>query len=149
MPQNNLSLASFSTSLEGLDLNLVAGLNPPTIFSPRLSVQRSFWDTAENSLFITSLVSFAGMNVADYFLTREAMAYPDAGETNPLLRPIVKNAVSFALFKAAYIALNTLGLNSLHQTDKPMAWALSLATNLLATLAVTHNLSQLNKVKNH
>ncbi len=147
VPENNLSLESLSPGLVGLEPKDVASVIPPALPTPRLSIRRSFWDAAENSLFATTLISFAGMNVADYFLTREALKYPEAGETNPLLRPIVKNAWTFALFKVGYITLNTLGLRSMHETDKPMAWALSLATNLLVALAVTHNISQLDKVK--
>ena len=87
------------------------------------------------------------MNVADYFLTREAMKYPGMSETNPLLRPIVNNGFTFALYKAGYIALDSYFLSKLHSSDKPLAWALSLASNLLVSLAVSHNIDQFSKVK--
>jgi hypothetical protein len=149
VPDNNLVLDVLSTNQAGLELIDPAPVIAASVPAARLSVPKSFWNSTENTLFTASLVAFAGMNVADYFLTREALKYPEAGETNPLLQPIVKNAVTFALFKIGYIVLNTTGLSSMHETDKPMAWALSIATNLLATLAITHNIHQLDKVKNH
>lgn len=148
VPENNLSLESFSIGLVGLEPSDPALVIGPPKPAPRLFTRRGFWDSAENTAFSASLITFAGMNVADYFLTREALKYPEAGETNPILRPIVKNAWAFALFKIGYITLNTLGLSRMHESDKPMAWVLSLATNLLVTLAVTHNMDQLNKAKN-
>ena len=146
LPENQLAFNAFAPALEGL---AGPGSDPavqPLRPTPVLT-RPGFWSTAENSLFAASLISFAGLNVADYFLTREAMKYPETVETNPLMRPIVKNALTFALVKAGYIALNTFGLIGIHNSDKPMAWALSLATDVLATLAVTHNLRQLDKVK--
>lgn len=145
LPDNTLSLGTLSHGLEGLGLVSTPSFSPqPTAQIP---VRAGFWTTAESGLFSASLVSFGAMNVADYFLTREAMKYPDMSETNPLLRPIVKNDFTFALYKAGYIVLNSYFLSRLHGNDKPLAWALSLASNLLVSLAVSHNLEQLDKVK--
>lgn len=144
VPENQLNLGTFTGTLIGLSPVM---FNPQASARPSLGTTAGFWKTTENSLFITSLVSFAGLNVADYFLTREALKYPGAGETNPLLSPIVHNAALFALVKAGYIALNTVGGLSFHENDKPMAWAVSVATNLLAALAVSHNVSQIHKLK--
>ncbi len=146
LPQNHLVFNAFVPTLEGIDeakTDPAAPLGPAPFLPPR----PGFWRTAESSLFATSLISFAALNVADYFLTREALKYPETIETNPVLRPIVKNAATFALFKAGFVVLNTFGLAGLHRSDKPMAWVLSLATNVLVGLAVSHNLSQLEKVR--
>jgi len=144
-PGNTLSRDTLSRGLEGLGI-----VSTPSFSSqaaPQIPVPGSFWTTAESGLFTASLVSFAAMNVADYFLTREAMTYPGMSETNPLLRPIVKSDITFALYKASYIVLNSYFLSRLHGNDKPLAWALSLASNLLVSLAVSHNLGQLDRVK--
>jgi hypothetical protein len=147
-PQSHLAFDVWAPVLAGLEAIGPEALASPIHPAPNLPAGPGFWNVAESSLFATTLLSFAGLNVADYFLTREALKYPETGETNPVLRPIVRNALTFALFKAGYIALNTLGLASLHRSDKPMAWALTMATNVLVVLAVSHNLTQLDKVKN-
>jgi hypothetical protein len=150
LPDNTLTFRLLASGLEGLEPGLQGRFADQALVPrPQIPGGRSFWNTAENTLFGASLLAFAGMNVADYLLTRESLKYPEAGETNPILRPIVKNAVTFALFKAGYVALSALGLNSLHRNDKPMAWALSIASNVLVALAVSHNINQLNKVKNN
>ncbi len=143
VPENNLSLETFRDGLKECDFESAA--KP----SPRLPLpkRRSFWSTTETCLFGASLVSFAGLNVADYYLTKEALKYPGATEMNPVLGPIVKNSTAFALFKLGYIALNTFGLSSIHRTDKPLAWVLTVATNVLSILAVSHNLDQLKKLR--
>ncbi len=147
MPGNHLVFNAFLPAIEGLKEAETDPAIPPLRPAPVLT-RPGFWTTAEGSLFATTLISFAGLNVADYLLTREALKYPETSETNPLLRPIVNNAAAFALFKAGFIALNTFGLAGLHRSDKPMAWVLSLATNVLVGLAVSHNLSQLEKIRN-
>lgn len=147
LPENHLVFDAFAPTLEGIDeakTDPAASASSP---APYLRPRPAFWQTAESSLFATTLISFAALNVADYFLTREALKYPETIETNPILRPIVGNAATFALFKAGFVVLNTFGLAGLHRSDKPMAWVLSLATNVLVGLAVSHNLSQLEKVR--
>jgi hypothetical protein len=145
VPENTLNLQIFSCGIEGLGPIAPAGFAPqPAVQTP---VRAGFWTAAESGLFTASLVSFAAMNVADFFLTREAMKYPGMSETNPLIRPIVKNDFTFALYKTGYVALTSYLLGRLHASDKPLAWALSLASNLLISLAVSHNIGQLDKVK--
>lgn len=147
LPDNTLSLGTLSRGLEGLGLVSTPSLSPqPTALIP---VRAGFWTTAKSGLFAASLASFMAMNAADYFLTREAMKFPEVSETNPLLRPIVKNDIVFALYKAGYVVLDTFLLSRLHGKNKPLAWALSLASNILVSLAVSHNLEQLDKVKGH
>jgi hypothetical protein len=145
LPDNALTPDTLSQVLAGLSLA------PAPVFSfqpaAQIPIRAGFWTAAESGLFTASLASFAAMNVADFFLTREAMKYPSISETNPLIRPIVKNDFTFGLYKAGYIALNSYFLNRLHGSDKPLAWALSLASNLLISLAVSHNIQQLNKAK--
>jgi len=144
-PDNTLSLGTLSGTLEGF--GPASGPRFSLQTAPQIPVRASFWTTAESGLFTASLASFAAMNVADFFLTREALKYPGMSETNPLLRPIVKNDFTFGLYKTGYIFLNSYLLSRLHGNDKPLAWALSLASNLLVSLAVSHNIDQLNQVR--
>jgi len=148
LPDNALSFIALSGGWDELGIYSHFVSIAPDRSPAVLPIRKTFWKTAETSLFISSLISFAGMNVADYVLTREAQKYPESRETNPIFRPIVSNAWTLALYKIGSVSLNTLSLYNLYQHDKPVAWAISLVTNLLAALAVTHLAADLDKIKN-
>ncbi|OGD27328.1 MAG: hypothetical protein A2Y56_00085 [Candidatus Aminicenantes bacterium RBG_13_63_10] len=147
LPENTLSGVSLSGGWD--DYRLFSPFTPaPSAGSPAvLPIRPSFWRTAENSLFAGTLVSFAALNVADYLLVRERLNYPELGEVNPILGPIVKNPWTFALYKIGTVALNSISLASLHRFDKPVGWAMSLVTNLLMALTVSSLSDELDTVR--
>ena len=148
LPENALSGISLSG---GWDEYLLYSpfIPAPSAGAPAvLPVRPSFWRTAESSLFAGTLVSFAALNVADYLLVRERQKYPELGEVNPVLGPIVKNPWAFALYKIGTVALNSISLANLHRFDKPVGWAMSLVTNLLMALTVSSLADELAAVRN-
>jgi hypothetical protein len=102
----------------------------------------------ENTLFTASLVSFIGLNIADYVTTKKVLQQVGQEGVNPIYRPFTKNDYAFAIFKLGYTLMSCISLKSLHDTDKPMAWALSLISNFLVSYALAYNLEQLENSQN-
>ncbi len=120
----------------------------PLLFDGPAGNSRNFrppsgWAVLENSLFTASLLSFVGLNIVDYFTTKEMVRELGAEAVSPLFRPMVKNDYAFAAFKIGLTLMSCLSFQSLHDADKPMAWVLSLLSNFLVSYAVAHNLEQL------
>jgi hypothetical protein len=115
----------------------------PSAISRNFRPRSGGWAVLENSLFTASLLSFVGLNIVDYFTTKKIVG--DLGEeaVSPLFRPLVKNDYAFAAFKIGLTLMSCLSFHSLHETDKPMAWVLSLLSNFLMSYAVAYNLEQL------
>ena len=97
----------------------------------------------ENTLFTASLVSFVGLNIADYITTRKVLQQVGQEGVNPIFRPFTKNDFAFAVFKLGTTLMSCISIWSLHDTDKPMAWVLSLISNFLVSYALAYNLEQL------
>jgi len=147
LPENSLDSIFLSGGFEELGIGSAgvrtASFRPPIV----LPVRRSFWNTAENTLFIGSLAVFAGLNVADYILTREAQEYPELRVSDSLFGPIVNDPWVYTLYKLSTVALNTISLLGIHRNEKPVGWAMSLVTNLLVSLAVSNTAAELDRVR--
>ena len=99
----------------------------------------------EKSAFAASLVCFVGLNILDYYTTRKILQQMGPEEVNPIFRAFAKNDTAYAVFKLGYTLMSCISIMSLHDSDKPMAWALSLISNFLVSYALAYNLEQLDK----
>ncbi len=101
----------------------------------------------EKTAFTASLVSFVGLNIADYFVTRKVLKQVGLEGVNPIFRAFAKNDTAFAVFKLGYTLMSCISIYSLHDTDKPIAWALSLISNFLVSYALAYNLEQIDTIR--
>lgn len=92
-----------------------------------------------DSLFNASLVSLIGLNIADYFSTREALKHDHLQEANPIMKPFVKDPYVFAAVKIGLTAFSFVNLKNLYKKNKPLAWILSMASNLAMSYIVSNN----------
>jgi hypothetical protein len=115
-----------------------ASLAPQIIAPPRIP---SFGPSPRTgkSLFDANLVLMVGLNVADYFSTREALKYPGMAETNPLMRPFVKSPVAFAAIKFGTTALTYVSFKAIFKRNRTVAWVMATATNVLLSYVVANN----------
>jgi hypothetical protein len=100
-----------------------------------------------DKLFTASLVSFVGLNIADYFSTLEALKHPGLLEGNPLMKPFVKSPLVFAAVKGGISMLTYLSLKSVYKKNRPLAWVLSTAANFAMSYVVSNNLRCIDKIK--
>jgi Domain of unknown function (DUF5658) len=107
---------------------------PPRI--PRFGIARP----SGRGLFDANLVIMVGLNVADYFSTKEALKYPGLEETNPLMRPFVKSPAAFAAIKAGSTVLTYLSFRAIFKRNKTMGWIMTTATNCLLSYVVANNI---------
>jgi hypothetical protein len=101
----------------------------------------------ENTLFTSSLVTFAALNLADYFSTRQALKYPCIQEANPFMEPFVKSPYVFATIKLGTTVLGYYSMKKLFKKDKKMAWALSLVSNFVLSYVVVKNVQLIHKAQ--
>lgn len=101
----------------------------------------------ENSLYTTSLLTLAALNVVDYFSTKEALKYKGLEEGNPLMKPFVKNDIVFAAVKAGFTVLSYHSMKSIYKKDKRLGWFLSIASNLALSYVIANNLNLIQKAK--
>ena len=99
------------------------------------------------SLFDANLVLMVGLNVADYFSTREALKYPGLEETNPLMRPFTKSPAAFAAVKLGTTALTYLSFKAIFKKNKTVAWVMTTATNCLLSYVVANNFRQIQAAR--
>jgi hypothetical protein len=118
-----------------------AVLNIPT-FRPAAKIS-GFGD----ALYDVSLLSFLALNVADYISTRECLKYPGLSEGNPMMKPFVNNPYAFAAVKAGLGVVTYWTMKSLYKKSKPLAWAVSIASNLALSYVVSNNFRLLNQAK--
>jgi hypothetical protein len=104
--------------------------------APRFSIGRP----SGRGLFDANLVIMVGLNVADYFSTKEALKYPGLEETNPLMRPFVKSPAAFAAIKAGSTVLTYLSFRAIFKRNKTMGWIMTTATNCLLSYVVANNI---------
>lgn len=100
-----------------------------------------------NSLFDANLVLMVGLNVADYFTTKEALKYPGMEETNPIMRPFVKSPAAFAAIKFGTTALTYVSFKTIFKRNKTVAWVMTTATNCLLSYVVANNVRQIQAAK--
>jgi len=116
-----------------------AGASAPQIIAPpRIPSFHPAGQTGK-SLFDANLVLMLGLNVADYFSTREALKYPGMTETNPLMRPFVKSPAAFAAVKFGTTALTYLSFKAIFKRNRTVGWVMTTATNVLLSYVVANN----------
>jgi hypothetical protein len=113
--------------------------------APRLSIPRALpvfkpSPISEKALFDANLVFMVGINIADYISTREALKYPGLTETNPLMKPFVKNPAAFAAIKLGTTALSYLSMKAIFKKNKTVAWIMTTASNVLLSYVVVNNM---------
>jgi hypothetical protein len=125
-------------SMEILAAEPVPILSPQMAVPPRIPM---FGPTIRpgKALFDANLVLMVGLNVADYLSTRQALKYPGLTETNPLMRPFVKNPAAFAAVKFGTTALSYLSMKAIFKRNKTVAWVMTTAGNVLLSYVVANN----------
>lgn len=91
------------------------------------------------ALFDANLVLMVGLNVADYVSTRAALKYDGLAETNPLMKPFVKNPAAFAAIKFGTTALSYLSMKAIFKRNRTFAWVMTTASNALLSYVVANN----------
>jgi hypothetical protein len=122
---------------------LFAEVVPAPAPSSSISLTIPFYRPAARSgkaLFDVNLVLMLGLNIADYLSTREALKYPGLAETNPLMKPFVKNAAVFAAIKFGTTALSYLSMRAIFKKNKTVAWVMTTASNALLSYVVVNNM---------
>ena len=125
-------------SLEVLTVEPAPALSPQMVVPPRMP---TFGPTVRpgKALFDANLVLMVGLNVADYFSTRQALKYPGLAETNPLMKPFVKSPAAFAAVKLGTTALSYLSMKAIFKRSKTVAWVMTTASNVLLSYVVANN----------
>ena len=125
-----------------MNLNPKAAVLGAPAFRPQVNLS-GLGDT----MYDLSLVAYLALNVADYLSTRECLKYPGLSEGNPVMKPFVKNPYSFAAVKAGLSVVSYLTMKSLYKKSKPLAWVVSLASNMALSYAVSNNYRLLGQAK--
>jgi hypothetical protein len=99
------------------------------------------------ALFDANLAVMIGLNLADYISTREALKYPGLEETNPLMKPFVKNPAVFAAFKIGTTALSYWSMKVIFKKNKTVAWVMATASNVFLSYVVANNLRQIQAAR--
>jgi hypothetical protein len=123
---------------------------PSGIFSSpshRSTVKSFSSNSLANTLFSATLITHVALNVADYLSTREALKYPGLQEGNPIMKPFVKNSLTFALVKAGFTTFAHYGMTKLFKKDKKTGLLASIITNLALSYVVANNISLINRAK--
>jgi hypothetical protein len=119
----------------------------------RFSDLRPFITEAERSqnrgsaFFSATLVSLVALHAADYYLTVQALKYPQCREGNPLMQAVVKNEYVFAAVKLGISYLSVRYLGSLRKHNPVLAWAATTLANGLLSYAVVNNWNVIQKIK--
>ena len=125
-------------SMEILAVEPALALSPQMAIPPRIPGFGPITRPGK-ALFDANLVLMVGLNVADYFSTRQALKYPGLTETNPLMRPFVKSPAAFAAVKFGTTALSYLSMKAIFKRNKTVAWVLTTASNVLLSYVVANN----------
>jgi hypothetical protein len=142
-------------SVSSLSLSKVLPMAAPAQAAPRINLdpQRDFGgfvrgEKLESTLFTTSLVAMAALNVADYLSTRQALKLPGLQEGNPLMKPFLKSPALFAAVKAGTTALSLWGMNKMFRRgNKTTAWILTMASNFILSYVVSNNMRLIQKAR--
>ncbi len=126
---------------------IVALLANPVSPSQDFTAPRIRVADAGDILFNASLVSLVALNAADYISTLEALKYPGVEEKNPVLKSVVKDPCAFAAVKIGFTALTCCSLKSLYKKSKPLAWAVSVASNFAFSYIVSNNMRIISRCK--
>ena len=101
----------------------------------------------EKTLYNMTLVTSAALNIADYFSTREALRHEELAESNPIMKPFVKNDFTFAAAKFGLLTFNYFLMKKLHKKNKTLAWVLTTANNLILSYIVVNNFKLINEIQ--
>jgi len=101
----------------------------------------------EKSLFTTSLVTLAALNVADYLSTKQALKSNSLKEANPIMKPFVKNDIAFAAVKTGLTVGNHFLMQKLYKQNKTFAWAVSLISNFAMSYIVANNIRLIHEAQ--
>ena len=165
-PKNNINSISFAPFEIKLFVNSEILYNPIKEYKPYstilnfppikdkfyLNIKKNYHKQinlrrTENTLFIITLVTFATLNVADFYSANKALKFKCLKEANPLLRPLTKNTVLFATVKLGITAFNCHLLKKLYKKNKIMAWTVCIASNFVMGYIVINNFRLINKVQ--
>jgi hypothetical protein len=102
-----------------------------------------------DSIFTTTLLMTAALNIADYVLTREGLRYDGVAERNPMMKNIVKDPYVFAAVKLGVSALNFYLMKNLYKKNRILAWVLTTVTNCAMTYVVANNIRVLSDAKSY
>jgi len=102
----------------------------------------------ESTLFEASLIANVALNAADYFSTREALKYEGLEEGNPLMKPFVKNDLTFAAVKIGMTMTNYFVMKKLFKRNKTLAWIASIVSNMALSYVVSNNMSHIYEARN-
>jgi hypothetical protein len=119
----------------------------PITPTPQINTKPLRLDKVESALYNTSLITLVALNAADYFSTREALKHEGLSEGNPLMKPFVKNDLTFAAVKLGLTIGNHIFMKNLYRKNKTLAWALSIASNFAMSYVVSHNLKMINSTQ--
>ena len=103
---------------------------------------------SSDSIFTTTLLMNAALNIADYVLTRKALRYAGLAESNPMMKNIAKDPYVFAAVKVGVSALNFYMMKNLYKKNRTLAWVLTTVTNCAMTYVVANNIRVLSDAKN-
>jgi Domain of unknown function (DUF5658) len=100
-----------------------------------------------NVIFAATMVSLIGLHAADYYLTIQALKYPQCSEGSPLMKLAVKNIYVFAAVKLGISYLSVRYLQILRKNNPVLAWVATTLANGLLTYAVVNNWNAIQRVK--
>jgi Domain of unknown function (DUF5658) len=100
-----------------------------------------------DTLFTINLGAMVALNATDYFTTRGALDDAALQEANPLMKLFVKSPIAFAAIKIGLTAVSYFALKALYKKNKPLAWIISIASNLALSYVVFNNLRLLSRVQ--
>ena len=121
----------------------------PVAYDPYRHLKRQFKASSiEQTIFTSTLISLAALNVADFITTRKALQFDGLTEGNPIMKPLVKNDYVFAAAKIGVTCLSTYYMHKLFKKNKKMAWILSAVSNIAFSYVVASNIRLINKAQN-
>jgi hypothetical protein len=124
--------------------------NSSSDFGPQRSSLESIGKSKfSDSIFTTTLLMTAALNIADYVLTRESLRYDRVAEGNPMMKNIVKDPYVFAAAKVGVCALNFYLMKHLYKKNRTLAWVLTTVTNFAMTYVVANNIRVLSDAKSY
>lgn len=139
LSQSNTNVASTKSSAK----------TQPVTYDLYRHLKRQFKASSiEQTIFTSTLISLAALNVADFITTRKALQFDGLTEGNPIMKPLVKNDYVFAAAKIGVTCLSTYYMHKLFKKNKKMAWILSAVSNIAFSYVVASNIRLINKAQN-
>lgn len=150
--ESKISVESFTlvnTEIRGLKTSLNfdpkrININPDP--SRRLNKHIKM-NRVENSLYTTFLITHTILNVADYVTTVKGLKYECLQESNPLMKPFIKNPYIFAAVKVGITTLNFYLMKKLHKKNKIQAWIVSTISNFITFYFVANNIKMIRRAQ--